>query len=197
VLATPIPLKQAEVILYERFLDPISADHYCQRLIEETQWHQPEILMFGRRKKSPRLAAWYGDENAFYTYSGVTNSPLLWTPALSELKNLLQQVVQHEFNSVLINLYRDGNDAMGWHSDDEPELGDQPVIASVSLGASRSFLFRHKNAEKGAPSTKLQLHHGSLLTMSGNTQQYWQHSVSRTKKPITQRVNLTFRRVLS
>ncbi len=197
MLATKIPLEQAEVTLYEHFLDPAKADDYYHRLMADTQWHQPEILMFGRKIKSPRLAAWYGDEDAFYTYSGIVNSPMPWIPALSELKDQLEQALQHQFNSVLINLYRDGNDAMGWHSDDEPELGDQPVIASVSLGASRSFLFRQKNARKGSPSTKLQLRHGSLLTMSGNTQRYWQHRITRTKKPITQRVNLTFRRVLT
>jgi len=196
MLTTAIPLEHAEVTLCEHFLDPAKADYFYFRLIEETQWHQPEILMFGRKVRSPRLAAWYGDENAFYTYSGVTNSPLPWTSVLSELKDELEQVVQFRFNSVLINLYRDGNDAMGWHSDDEPELGDQPMIASVSLGASRRFLLRHKDVEKRTASTRLELSHGSLLTMGGQTQRYWQHSVSRTKKSVMQRVNLTFRRVL-
>ncbi len=195
MLETVIPLDQSDIRLYESFLSPRKADQLLSRLSSNIEFQQPEISLYGRRIKSPRLSAWHGDKKAVYRYSGLTNYPAPWTPELENIKDTIQQFLDGEFNSVLINLYRSGEDAMGWHSDDEPELGTRPVIASLSLGATRRFLLRRKVARQRNGSTGLNLQHGSLLVMSGDTQRYWQHSVSRTRMSTGPRMNLTFRLV--
>ena len=191
-----IPLVDGECCLVERFLDEAQADRFFADITETAVWHQPQFTLFGKPVNSPRLAAWYGDAGAVYTYSGLANRPLPWFDSLRRLRRRVEAHVGDgaRFNSVLLNLYRNGDDAMGWHSDDEPELGAQAVIASLSLGATRRFLMRHKR-RKNLGLVKLPLRHGSLLLMRGETQRHWRHAVPRTKQPVGARINLTFRRV--
>ncbi len=150
-------------------------------------------MIFGRPRLVPRLVAWHGDPGATYTYSGTPHEPLPWTPALEQVRRRVQELSGLQFNAVLLNLYRDGRDGMGWHADDEPELGPDPAIASVSLGAVRRFCLRHRR-RKGLR-TDLSLPHGSLLLMTGATQGHWVHALPKTAVPVGERINLTFRRV--
>ena len=143
---------------------------------------------------SPRLAAWYGDRDAVYRYSGLVNQPLPWFPELLVIRHCVQQYTGLNFDGVLLNFYRTGQDSMGWHSDDEKELGENPVIASVSLGASRRFLLRHRRCSD-LPVYEVNLEHGSLLLMQGATQKNWQHSVPKMRNQDSPRLNLTFRRI--
>ncbi len=176
------------------FLALAEADLAFRQLLAETPWQQGEIKLFGRLIAEPRLSAWYGDPDAHYRYSGQSLSPIPWTPVLIQLKAYLKSVTQAEFNSVLLNLYRDGQDSMGLHSDDEPELGPEPLIASISLGASRRFVLRHKQSGQRH---ELNLAHGSLLLMSGRCQHDWKHGLPKDKRCTEPRINLTFRRVSS
>lgn len=148
--------------------------------------------MFGRTVPAPRLEAWYGDPGAAYTYSGLAHEPLPWTAELQDLRERVESATATTFNSVLANLYRSGADSNGWHADDEPELGEQPVIASLSLGATRRFLLRHRASGERV---ELMLEAGSLLVMRGATQQCWQHCVPKQRTVQAPRINLTFRRV--
>ncbi len=149
--------------------------------------------MFGRPVRVPRLVAWHGDPVAVYTYSGTEHRPLPWTPVLVRVRRRVEALTGHEFNAVLLNLYRDGRDGMGWHSDDEPELGPEPVVASASFGATRRFCLRHRRRRESR--LDLPLGHGSLLLMHGATQRHWLHAVPKTRAPVGPRVNLTFRTV--
>ena len=182
---------------YPHFLDQAEADRYLQSLWQGLCWSQQEIRMFGRRVMQPRLIAWYGDPSAGYTYSGLKLEPMAWHPDLLELKNRIEESAGHGFNSVLANAYRDGRDSMGWHRDNEPELGERPFIASLSLGATRRFLIRPVVAsEAEAPrSTGLALGHGSLLIMKGLSQQKYKHSLPKTRRINDLRLNLTFRAI--
>lgn len=188
-------LKNLEIPQASLFWSPNWADCQAswewQELHKGLAWEQHHITLFGRQVTCPRLSAWYGDEGTSYTYSGLRLEPLPWTPLLRHLQEKLQKSLGFRFNSVLANLYRNGQDAMGWHSDDEPELGEQPVIASLSFGATRRFSLRHRH--RLFPSHHLELCHGSLLLMAGTTQQHWQHQLPRTKKQVGPRINLTFR----
>ncbi|GAL16843.1 alkylated DNA repair protein AlkB [Vibrio maritimus] len=167
------------------------ASDYHQQLQEQLAWRQDTIVMFGKKVAIPRLQAWYGD--ASYTYSNLKLEPLPWNPLLNSLKAHCEKVAGSQFNSVLANLYRDGQDSNGWHSDDEKELGINPVIASMSFGAERRFLLRHKmTGEK----VEFNLTSGSLLIMAGETQHHWQHTIPKTKRFVEPRINLTFRKVL-
>ncbi len=148
--------------------------------------------MFGKAIAQPRLTAWYGDEGAIYTYSNLTNRPLEWTPELLVIKARAEKTAQMNFNSVLLNYYRNGQDSMGWHQDNEPELGEQPVIASVNFGATRRFQLRHKK-RKDLDTFSIDLEHGSLLVMRGTTQEFWKHQVPKTTQSVGARINLTFR----
>ena len=152
-------------------------------------WRTASLQMFGRRILSPRLTAWVGDHA--YTYSRLTWPPAPWEATLIEIRNRVEELAGASFNGVLLNLYRDGRDSMGWHSDDERELGPQPVIASLSLGAPRKFIFRARNNH--THKYQLNLAHNSLLIMSGETQTHWQHALPKSTKPVAQRINLTFR----
>jgi len=160
---------------------------------EGIDWRQEEVMVFGRRQAVRRLVAWHGDPGARYTYSGTPHEPLPWTPALERIRHRVQAIAVCEFNAVLLNLYRDGRDGMGWHADDEPELGPEPVIASVSLGAVRRFCLRHR--KRRDLRADLALPHGSLLLMSGATQRNWVHAVPKTTVPVGERINLTLRRI--
>ncbi len=182
--------KDGEVEFNSHFIE---ADH-LQELIEQTKWTQDKMNMFGKVVDLPRLTAWYGDPEASYTYSGITNNPLAWTPLLLNLKKEIETYTGSEFNSVLLNYYRDQSDHMSWHNDDEKELGHQPVIASLSFGEPRLFQFKHfedKTIEKISVSTE----GGSLIIMRGETQKYWRHRIAKTSLPMGPRVNLTFRKI--
>ena len=177
---------------HPNFLQKQLADRYLQQLWDELEWMQKKIVIFGRRRLQPRLIAWYGDSSAKYGYSGLSLSPLSWHPGLLEIRQLLEKFTSTGFNSVLANAYRDGNDSMGWHRDDESELGPTPLIASVSLGEERRFLVR----ENGKRSSGITLGHGSLLIMQGSFQRRFSHSLPKTRRDIGLRINLTYRRVL-
>ena len=177
----------------EEFIPSAQATQYLTRLREETDWTQPRIKMGAKIINSPRLSAWHGDSDAVYTYSGYRNFPQPWTDTLVELQNLLAESTGIRFNSVLLNLYRNGSDSMGWHSDNEPELGDQPTIASISFGEKRKFAMKHK---KLGSRTDRVLTHGSALVMSGETQRWWRHCVPKSKICQKERINLTFREIV-
>lgn len=190
--AIELGMPDATVRLHPRWLSASQSEQYITTLIDELNWQQRPITLFGKTHQIPRLESWYGDPQAVYRYSKTTYYPHPWHPVLLSLRQRLAQFCQAEFNSVLANYYRDGQDSMGWHSDDEPELGDRPVIASVSLGAPRAFHFRHKQTRS---THKVELTSGSLLVMSGDTQRNWQHAIHKSRRPLKPRVNLTFRLV--
>ena len=177
------------------FLCPADADELLAALLAVVPWQRPVVQIFGRTCRSPRLAAWYGDTGAFYRYSGLVNDPLPWLASLAVLRGRIEHRFGQPFNSVLLNLYRDGADSMGWHRDHEPELGENPVIASISLGGIRRFVLQHS---RQSDMTRLELRpeHGSLLLMRGATQHFWRHCVPKTRKVVAPRVNLTFRRIV-
>ena len=169
------------------------AEAHFRSLLWEIDWEQRSIFVYGKRHNQPRLVAWHGDHGKTYRYSGDTLIAKPWTESLRELREACEALAEHTFNSVLLNLYRDGNDAMGWHADNEPELGSNPVIASLSLGESRRFDLKHKlTGEKRS----VQLGNGDLLVMSGDTQRHWVHQVPRSAKVYAPRINLTFRKIL-
>jgi alkylated DNA repair dioxygenase AlkB len=188
-----LPLADGELLWFPRFLDPTVAERLFRRLYHQLNWRQEHIRLFGRRVAQPRLSTWYGDADARYHYSGLALSPMPWTRSLTALRQRLNTLLDAEFNSVLANLYRDGGDGMGWHSDDEAELGPEPVIASLSLGATRRFQLRHRNRDERH---ELELSSGNLLVMAGSTQRYWQHQIPKTRRPVGPRINLTFRRII-
>ena len=189
-----LDLADADIRYYPCFIAADEADRLLNELIEKVQWQQESIVIYGKTHRVPRLSAWYADDGKSYEYSGLKKSGLPWLQVLLQLKQKIQQVTNTYFNSVLVNLYRDQNDSVGWHSDDEPELGQQPVIASLSLGQNRTFQLKH-NQDKSLKQS-IELVHGSLLIMQGNTQHYWQHQVPKSKQPMSERVNLTFRNVV-
>ncbi|SFQ27460.1 alpha-ketoglutarate-dependent dioxygenase AlkB family protein [Hymenobacter arizonensis] len=194
---TSLPLPHANLLFDPTFLPTPVADTLLEQLMTEVAWEQRNIRIFGQEMPQPRLTAWYGDPAARYTYSGLTWDPLPWTPALLALRHRVEAATQTPFNSVLLNHYRDGRDSMGWHADDEPELGPAPAIASLSLGATRRFRLRphptHFRTQPAPAPLGLDLPHGSLLLMRAPTQQHWQHALPKTARPIGPRLNLTFR----
>ncbi|MBK59827.1 MAG: alpha-ketoglutarate-dependent dioxygenase AlkB [Pseudomonas sp.] len=189
-----IELTDADLRYFPRWVDADLADGWLSEISAKTSWSQPQIKLYGRSIAVPRLVAWYGDADAHYRYSGFTHEPLAWTPLLADIRQRVQQQVGQRLNGVLLNYYRDGQDAMGWHSDDERELGQQPLVVSLNLGATRRFDFRRKGASRIEYSISLE--HGSLLVMSGLTQHYWQHQIARTRKVRAPRLNLTFRQII-
>ena len=201
---TPLALPDAELALDPAWLRGGEADALFAELRAAIPWHVHRLRLFGREVDSPRLSCWIGDPDASYAYSGTRFQPRPWTDALRPLRKQLQSELGTDFNSVLANLYRDGRDRMGWHSDDERELGGRPLIASLSLGAPRRFVLKRKAAHpelvegRDDPSVKLtlELPHGSLLLMGGDTQAHYKHALPATAKPIGARINLTFRRIV-
>ena len=187
-----LPMEDADIRYYPGFIEDKAADNYYVHLRDSLVWRQDHIKMYGKEVKIPRLQAWYGDPEAVYTYSGLTMEPYSWTAPLRQLKELCEQKSRAKFNSVLANWYRDGSDSMGWHADNEPELGDRPVIASLTLGEARDFDFRH--LIKGQKQ-RITLQHGSLLVMAGNTQKFWQHGIGKRTRALGGRINLTFRMI--
>ncbi|MBC7859770.1 MAG: alpha-ketoglutarate-dependent dioxygenase AlkB [Burkholderiaceae bacterium] len=186
---TPIPLDDGELYFLARPAALPEGD-ILARLIGETAWRAETITLWGRRYLQPRLIAWQGE--AAYRYSGLTLTPQPFSPLLRELRGAVQRATGRRFNSVLLNCYRDQRDSMGMHSDDEPELGPEPAIASLSFGAARTFTLKHKRLPK---TLKLQLGDGNLLLMAGKTQQNWRHGIAKTRRPCGPRVNLTFRNI--
>lgn len=167
-------------------------------LQQELPWRQQEVVLFGKRMMQPRLTAWCSDPGITYAYSGLRLQPRPWHPAVAAIRTRLESELGLPFNSMLANAYRDGRDSMGWHADDEPELGAHPVVASLSLGATRRFRVRPRS---GAPPdlkpAGIDLAPGSLLLMRESCQSRWQHCLPRRTKPVGLRINLTFRRVLA
>lgn len=188
-----VALPQAEISWCRGWLQAAQADALMQALLAQVQWEVHRIRMFGRVVDSPRLSSWIGDPEASYRYSGTQFAPQPWLDALQPLRTRLQAETGQRFNSVLVNRYRSGNDAIGWHSDDEPELGAQPLIASLSLGATRRFAFKRRDG--AALKQTLELGHGDLLLMGGQTQRHYRHALPRTAKPVGERINLTFRQI--
>ena len=189
---TPLLLPQADLLFDPAFLPAAEAETLLAQLTAEVVWEQRSIRIFGQEIPQPRLTAWYGTPEARYTYSGLTWEPRPFTPALLALRQRVAAATTFRFNSVLLNYYRDGRDSMGWHADDEPELGPEPAIASLSLGATRRFRLRPR-AGLVHPPFGLDLPSGSLLLMRGPTQQHWQHALPKTARSIGPRLNLTFR----
>ena len=182
--------KDGHVVIY-----PLAIKVNFEKLKDCIEWKHQKIKLFGHWVLQPRLTAWYGDEGTDYVYSGLKNIPLPWNAPLLDLKEHVEELSQSTFNSVLLNYYRDGQDSMGWHQDNEKALGLNPTIASLSFGASREFHLRHK-FDKSVPTVKSYLENESLLIMSGKTQQFWQHQVPKSKKDIGERINLTFRKII-
>ncbi len=191
-LETNLLPEDGEVYLIEEALPLTDADQAFTELVDRVDWRQEQASLFGRKIPLPRLTAWYGEHG--YSYSGIDHEPAPFTSPLLALKTSIEKLTQVRFNSVLINLYRDGRDSMGWHSDDEPSLGNDPEIASLSLGATRRFHLKHRTADARL---SLDLPHGSCLIMRGRCQKAWRHQLPKTKKPIGARINLTFRKIMA
>ena len=188
-----LPLIDAEVIYYPSFISSTKAHSLFKTFQEETQWSQDPITLFGKTYPQPRLTALYGNNGRSYSYSGIKMYPLPFNKSHQNLISMLRKIEPTEFTTLLLNLYRNGQDSNGWHSDDEKELGRNPVIASLSFGANRIFHFKHKELKKER--YKLTLKHGSLILMKGTTQHHWQHQLPKTKRIQEPRINLTFRRI--
>ena len=177
------------------FLDPEEASSYFAALQSRIDWHTPRVFVYGRWIDSPRQSAWYGDRGAVYRYSGTINEPIPWLPELKALRERLNDFCKNQFNSMLANHYRSGSDSMGWHSDDEKELGPDPVIASISLGGARRFLLRHRRRQD-LPTHEIMLENGSLLVMRASSQGAWRHSIPKTRRAVAPRINLTYRHIM-
>lgn len=179
-----------EYIYSPNFFSKTESDSFLKSLKENILWKQESMNMYGKKIDFPRLTAWYGDNDKPYKFSGITLQPLPWTTEILAIKNRIEPQSKVLFNSVLLNRYRDGNDSISWHTDAEPELGKNPIIASVNFGATRKFQLRHINTKE---KIEIELSHGSLLIMQGELQHFWQHQVPKTKELKTERINLTFR----
>lgn len=175
---------------YGPILDRLEMARFYEILFRQIPWKNDEAVIFGKRIITARKVAWYGDSDFSYTYSGTTKQALVWTPALAELKGRIQGLTGTVFNSCLLNLYHHGDEGMSWHSDDEKSLVTNSSIASLSLGAEREFRFKHKRLDQ---KISVLLENGSLLVMKGSTQTHWLHSIPKSKKVTTPRINLTFR----
>jgi alkylated DNA repair dioxygenase AlkB len=184
-------MPDADVRYYPQFFKNETSDRYFNLLLKTIEWQEDTIKVFGKTYLQPRLTALYANNLNSYTYSNITMYPLMFTDDLLEIKSAIENEIDTTFTSCLANLYRNGQDSNGWHADNEKELGNQPIIASVTFGTERIFHFKHKKDK--TLKTKLLLKHGSLLVMKGDTQNYWLHQLPKTKKRIAERINLTFR----
>ena len=185
-----VKIQNGEYILYTSFFSKAESDVYLRELRNEILWKQESMNMYGKKVNFPRLTAWYGDNDKPYSFSGITLNPHPWDNNLKLIKNKIEPKAMTTFNSVLLNLYRDGNDSISWHTDAEKELGINPTIASVNFGATRTFQLRHIETKE---KIEIELTHGSLLIMQGELQHFWQHQVPKTSKKVAERINLTFR----
>lgn len=183
--------RDGEAFYWPHFFSPATADLYFEKLLTEVNWREEAIRIFGKQVLQPRQTAWYGEKD--YSYSGIVMARQTWASVLPEIKSAVESVAETTFNGVLLNHYRGGKDSMGWHRDNEKELGEQPVIASVSLGQTRRFVFRHR--EDHDLKIEKDLEHGSLLVMRGQSQHFWDHALPKTARPLGARINLTFRRL--
>ncbi len=179
----------------ENFFDFDQSQLYMKHLTNDIKWKREKIRMWGREIITKKRIAWYADEGKSYTYSGSTFHPEQWNELLLEIKKYVEHYIKFQFNSVLLNEYPNGKVGMGWHSDDERELGIDPIIASLSFGANRDFIFKHKT-DKSFENIKIHLKSGSLLLMLGSTQHHWKHSLPKRLKVREPRINLTFRKIL-
>jgi len=186
-------LPDAEIIYFPVFLKKEEADTVFIELIQNTPWQQDEITVYGKKHLQPRLTALYGNEGKPYSYSNIIMQPHTWTSLLQKIKSHIESVTETNFTTVLLNYYRNGSDGNGWHADNEKELGTNPIIASLSLGAERTFQLKHNSDSTQKKS--LILEHGSLLLMQGTTQHFWKHQIPKTSKLIGPRINLTFRKI--
>lgn len=189
-----------ELDYFPEWLSRSNGDGHFARLHKELDWQQPQTTVYGKTRAIPRKQVWFGDSDAHMAYSGTLFPPADWHPLLREIKENIENQYHHRFNSVLVNLYRDGQDSVGWHADDEIELGQDPVIASVSLGAPRTFSLKPKSsklANAKHETIHLPLHSGDLLIMRGKTQSFWQHAILKDKRVQGARINLTFRLIVN
>ena len=189
-----IDLPDAEVLLFRNLFSKNEADALFEELRQAVSWQQEKINLYGKEYALPRLTAWYGEPNKTYIYSGITVEASPWIPVILKIKERIERVSNVPFNSVLLNRYRNGSDGVSWHADDEPELGENPVIGSVSLGEERSFQMKHKT-DKNAKNKAILLENGSYLLMQGPTQHHWLHQIPKSKRSLDERINLTFRNV--
>jgi alkylated DNA repair dioxygenase AlkB len=183
--------KDGEAFFFENAFNENESDQFFERLQSHIIWRQEPIKIFGKSVLQPRLTAWYGDPEKNYRYSGLLMTPQAWTSSLIEIKTRIETLAQVQFTNALLNFYRNERDSMGWHRDNEKELGPNPVIGSVSFGATRRFDFRHYNEKSLKFSVPLT--HGSFLLMRGATQHNWEHSIQKSTRAIGPRINLTFR----
>ena len=190
-----LAIPDADLVLIEAADWGAPSADILARLIAEIPWKQESIMLFGKTHLQPRLVCWMGDRGCAYAYSGKRHQPSHWHPLVADLRRRVEALTGSRFNSVLLNLYRDGADSMGWHADDEPELGPRPVIASLSFGAERMFHLRHRR-DRTISTRHVALVDGSLLVMRGDTQANWHHAVPKTRRPVGVRMNLTFRTVV-
>ena len=189
-----IDLPDAEVLLFRNLFSKNEADALFEELRQAVSWQREKINLYGKEYALPRLTAWYGEPNKTYIYSGITVEASPWIPVILKIKERIERVSNVPFNSVLLNRYRNGSDGVSWHADDEPELGENPVIGSVSLGEERSFQMKHKT-DKNAKNKAILLENGSYLLMQGPTQHHWLHQIPKSKRSLDERINLTFRNV--
>ena len=187
-------LPDAKLRYYQNFLSVDRADQYYKTLKEKINWQKDEIKVFGKVYTQPRLTSFHSNSLSTYSYSGLTLQPQPMNEVLSDLLKQIQTVCNYDFNCVLLNLYRNGDDSNGWHADNEKELGKYPQIASYSFGANRFFHFKHRRIKEQR--YKIELHHGSLLLMEGAMQKHWLHQIPKTKKALGARINLTFRKII-
>ena len=191
--ARNIPIRDGELRLYPSLFSAAESDAFFDALKSEVDWKLESARLYGRTVPMPRLVAWFGDPGTVYRYSGIEAVPRPWTPLLRTIKSRVDCASGATFNSVLLNRYRDERDSVSWHSDDEPDLGRNPIIASVSFGAVRTFQFRHKTDQSRRE--RIELPHGSLLLMAGATQHHWEHQIPKRSRRIGERINLTFRTI--
>jgi alkylated DNA repair dioxygenase AlkB len=191
----PVRMPDSDVSFMVHFPMPMADVDIFKNLYFNTTWLHEEVVVYGKRHLQPRLTAWYGDPGKSYTYSGTVMHPLPWTSLLLSIRRELEQFTTARFNSVLLNLYRNQNDRMGFHSDNEASLGKEPTIASLSYGATRTLVFKHKR-QPDLPTTGVKLTSGSLLLMKGQTQENWKHGINRESEKCGPRINLTFRNIL-
>lgn len=190
-----IPMDDADVSFMTQFPFPMSDNDIFNKILNDTVWLHEEVVVWGKSYLQPRLTAWYGDPGKSYTYSGTVMFPLPWTSLLLAIKRELESLADVQFNSVLLNLYRNQNDRMGFHSDNEPSLGREPTIASLSYGETRTLIFKHKTKPGLAPKN-IKLTSGFLLLMKGTTQRNWKHGINKETRACGPRINLTFRNIL-
>lgn len=191
-----IDIRDADVAILHEIEMPTTYDQIFRTLIDQTIWRQEDVRIYGKVYQQPRLVSLYADKGKTYDYSGISLHPLPWTDLLREIKRRVEDCTDERFNAVFLNLYRDHNDSMGFHSDDEKELGKNPTIASLTFGATRLFKMKHK-FDKQTPIVKIPLEAGTVLLMKGVTQHFWKHGIDKQREPCGPRINLTFRTLLS